>query len=202
MNSLAKIGGNVQTYFQSRTWTVSVLRMVLALLVATTSMAQEAPSAPAFSISGAVRSGRTPIPGATVTATNASSGEKSTTFTDIGGVYTIQEAAAGKYELRVEMPGFAPSTREIVLDSPSGLADLELTLLSHPGPAEALRWRLEPRCGAIPACRKTSGRCRCSLPAVTRPRHTRERRAIVRRAQREEHGGGWHRPGGQASDSA
>src|SRR4029077_4702615 len=39
--------------------------------------------------------------------------------------------AGGKYELRVEMPAFAPSTREIVLADPGTRADLELTLLSR-----------------------------------------------------------------------
>ena len=62
-----------------------------------------------FSITGMVKSGNTPIPGATVTATNSSTEAKTTTSTDINGAYTLQVAAAGKYQLRVEMPAFAPT---------------------------------------------------------------------------------------------
>ncbi len=76
----------------------------------------DAPSAPSsFSITGVVKSGNTPIPGATVIATNSSTEAKTTTSTDINGGYTLQVASAGKYQLRVEMPAFAPSTREIVV---------------------------------------------------------------------------------------
>ncbi len=80
--------------------------IALLLLVAGLSLAQDVPAAPSFSITGVVKSGNTPIPGATVTATNASTQEKTTTSTDVNGAYTLQ-VAGGKYELRVEMPAFA-----------------------------------------------------------------------------------------------
>ena len=79
-------------------------------------MAQDVPAAPTFSITGVVKSGNTPIPGATVTATNSSTQEKTATSTDTNGAYTLQ-VAEGNIELRVDMPAFAPSTREIVLAS-------------------------------------------------------------------------------------
>src|SRR6266851_2311871 len=113
-----------------KTCVVSLRRIALLLLVATTSLAQEAPAAPAFSITGVVKSGNTPIPGATVTTTNSFTQEKATTSTDTNGVYTLQ-VAQGKYELRVEMAAFATGTREIVLGETGTHADLELTLLSR-----------------------------------------------------------------------
>ena len=64
--------------------------IALLLLVAGISLGQDAPSAPGFSIAGIVKSGSTPIPGATVTATNTSTQEKTATSTDINGAYTLQ----------------------------------------------------------------------------------------------------------------
>jgi trimeric autotransporter adhesin len=113
-----------------RTWIVTMRCIALLLLVAGISLAQGVPAAPSFSITGVVKSGNTPIPGATVTAANSSTQEKITTFTDVTGAYTLL-VSGGKYELRVEMPAFAPSTREITLADPSTHTDLELTLLSR-----------------------------------------------------------------------
>lgn len=130
MTSRAKSICGVPTSVAFKTWVVAMRHIALLLLVATTSLAQDAPAAPAFSLTGVVKSGNTPIPGATVTATNSSTQEKTATSTDTNGAYTLQ-LAQGKYELRVEMSAFAPSTREIVLGAPSTHADLELTLLSR-----------------------------------------------------------------------
>jgi hypothetical protein len=130
MTSRAKSIWSALTSVGSKTCVVALRRIALLLLVATTSLAQEGPAAPAFSITGNVKSGNTPIPGATVTATNSSTQEKATTSTDTNGVYTLQ-VAQGKYVLRVEMAAFATGTREVVLGEPSTRADLELTLLSR-----------------------------------------------------------------------
>src|ERR1700732_4068451 len=130
MTRRAKAIGGRPTSVAFRTSVVALRRIALLLLVATTSMAQEAPAAPAFTITGVVKSGNTPIPGATVTATNSSTQEKATTSTDTNGVYTLQ-VAQGKYALRVEMAAFATGTREVVLGEPRTRAALELTLLSR-----------------------------------------------------------------------
>src|SRR6202049_4743847 len=130
MTSRAKSIWSALTSVGSKTCVVALRRIALLLLVATTSLAQEGPAAPAFSITGNVKSGNTPITGATVTATNSSTQEKATTSTDTNGVYTLQ-VAQGKYVLRVEMAAFATGTREVVLGEPSTRADLELTLLSR-----------------------------------------------------------------------
>src|SRR5713226_5365918 len=130
MTGRAKSIWGVPTSVGFKMWVVTMQHIALLLLVTTSSWAQDASAAPAFSITGVVKSGSTPIPGATVTATNSSTQEKTATSTDTNGAYTLQ-VAQGKYELRVEMPAFAPSTREIVQGEPSTHADLELTLLSR-----------------------------------------------------------------------
>src|ERR1700730_5264857 len=111
--------------------------LAILLLVAVCSLAQDVPSAQTFSISGVVKSGNSLIPGATVTASNTGTGEKTATSTDLNGAYTLQVAGGGKYQVRVEMPAFAPVTREIVLEGPTGSANIELTLLSRTQAARA-----------------------------------------------------------------
>jgi trimeric autotransporter adhesin len=130
MTSRDKSFCGVPAFVGLKAWMVALRHIALLLLVAGTTLAQAAPAVPSFSITGIVKSGNTPIPGATVTATSSSTQEKITTSTDVNGTYTLQ-VAGGKYDLRVEMPAFAPSTREIVLADPSTHADLELTLLSR-----------------------------------------------------------------------
>ncbi len=147
MTRLAKGIWGRPTSVAFKTSVVALRRIALLLLVATTSLAQEAPAAPAFSITGVVKSGNTPIPGATVTATNSSTQEKATTSTDTHGVYTLQ-VAQGKYELRVEMAAFATGTREIVLGEPGTRTDLELTLLSRT--QQAARTAAAPNSGREP----------------------------------------------------
>jgi hypothetical protein len=111
----------------------------ILLLAVVCSVAQDVPSAQTFSISGVVKSGNSLIPGATVTASNTATGEKTATSTDLNGAYTLEVAGSGKYQVRVEMPAFAPGTREVVLESPTGSADIELTLLSRTQATRAAR---------------------------------------------------------------
>jgi hypothetical protein len=91
-------------------WLAAVRHLAIVLLVGTSLLAQDAPVIPTVSITGVVKSGNTPIPGATVTAISFSTQEKTATSTDTNGAYTLQ-VAQGKYQLRVEMPAFASSTR-------------------------------------------------------------------------------------------
>ena len=138
MTSRAKSFRGVTPSGGFETWVATVRRLAIVLVVGTSLLAQDTPVIPTFSITGVVKSGNTPIPGATVTATNSSTQEKTATSTDTNGAYTLR-VAQGKYQLRVEMPAFAPSTREIVVGEPSTgqpgdpstRADLELTLLSR-----------------------------------------------------------------------
>src|SRR5215831_1587264 len=63
--------------------------------------------------SGQVTVGGVPVPGATVTA---SAGDKKlVTATDEQGKFSLPDATAGVWTLRVDMLGFEPLTREITV---------------------------------------------------------------------------------------
>src|SRR2546423_1416921 len=86
-----------------------------------------------FEISGTVRSGKTPLPGATVTAANALTGKKFIVATTSNGSYTLSGLPRGHYVVRVEFMGFAVQTQDLVLkpETPSGKFDAELILASR-----------------------------------------------------------------------
>ncbi|HXH66823.1 MAG TPA: TonB-dependent receptor [Candidatus Limnocylindrales bacterium] len=88
---------------------------------------------PSYSISGTARSGKTPLPGATVTASNTLSGNKYSAVTDSEGKFTFAGLVRGRYVLRIEFMGFSLFTQEIVLNptNPSGKLDAELVLASR-----------------------------------------------------------------------
>ena len=97
---------------------------------------QTAPSAPqpaSFEISGTVKSGKTPLPGVTVTAANTLTGKKYSIATALDGSYKFTGLPRGRYVVRVEFMAFAPQTQEIVLkpDTPTGKFDAEMILASR-----------------------------------------------------------------------
>jgi trimeric autotransporter adhesin len=93
---------------------------------------QTAP-APTYEITGTARSGKTPLPGATVTASNTLTGKKYSAVTDGEGTFSFAGIVRGRYVLRIEFMGFSLFTREVVLNpaNPSGKIDAELTLASR-----------------------------------------------------------------------
>ena len=131
MTSRTESDRDVKVSCHPRTWLVAIPATAILLVVAVGALAQTSPAGLSFSISGVVKSGNAAIPGATVTATNSSTGEKVVTSTDLDGTYTLQVTASGKYQLQVEMPAFASGTREVVLDNAGARADIELALLSR-----------------------------------------------------------------------
>src|ERR1035438_3084175 len=64
---------------------------------------------------GVVESGGLPIPGATITATQAD--KKLVTTTDDQGVYAFPELADGTWKIEVEMLGFAKATLDVGIAS-------------------------------------------------------------------------------------
>ena len=87
---------------------------------------QTAAPAQGGTIHGVVRSGNSPLPGATVTATNTLTGDKATTYTDIDGSFTLQVPANGRYVVRSEMPAFAASTQEALINATNHDANVTL----------------------------------------------------------------------------
>ena len=92
-----------------------------------------AAQANSFEISGTVRSGKTPLPGVTVTASNTLTGKKFAVATASNGTYSFTGLARGRYVVRVEFMAFAPLTQEIILkpETPSGKFDAEMILASR-----------------------------------------------------------------------
>jgi trimeric autotransporter adhesin len=116
--------------------------------VATPPAVQDSTAAPqpqTFVISGTIRSGKTPLPGVTVTASNTLTGKKYAVATAANGVYTFSGLPRGRYVVRAEFMGFAAQTQEVVLkpDSPAGKFDSELILAS--------RQQAQPGVGALAA---------------------------------------------------
>ena len=88
---------------------------------------------PTYEISGSARSGKTPLPGVTVTAANTLTGKKYSTATNSEGKFGLSGLTRGRYVVRVEFMGFAAFTEEVVLnpENPSAKVDAELILASR-----------------------------------------------------------------------
>jgi trimeric autotransporter adhesin len=90
-------------------------------------------AAPAYEINGSARSGKTPLPGVTVTAANTLTGKKYAAATNSEGKFGLSGMTRGRYVVRVEFMGFAAFTQEVVLnpENPSAKVDAELILASR-----------------------------------------------------------------------
>ena len=115
--------------------------LFLCLVLVSSAPAQEnAPASPqaaqgpaSYEISGTARSGKTPLPGATITAANTLTGKKVVVVSGPDGKFQLPEMARGRYVVRIEFMGFAVFTQEVVLnpENPVGKIDAELTLASR-----------------------------------------------------------------------
>ncbi len=116
-----------------------LLTFSLLLAVSATCMAQT--SAPASTtiaqtggtIHGTVKSGTTPLPGVSITATNTLTGKKYSTVTDAVGTYSLAIPQNGRYVLKTDFAAFAVTTKEALLNATSHdqQADFVLTLSSR-----------------------------------------------------------------------
>src|ERR1700704_483850 len=95
---------------------------VIALVLVVASQAGRAAS----EHHGQVTVGTVPIPGATVTASQA--GKQVVTSTDQDGAYKFADLADGAWTLKVEMIGFAPVSQDVTVapDSPPSTWELKL----------------------------------------------------------------------------
>jgi trimeric autotransporter adhesin len=99
-------------------------------------ISQSAPAPPpptTFQISGTVKSGKTPLPGVTVTAANTLTGKKLSVASAIDGSFAFKGLPRGRYVIKVEFMGFATSSQEVVVnpDNPTGKVDAQLVLASR-----------------------------------------------------------------------
>jgi trimeric autotransporter adhesin len=86
-----------------------------------------------YGITGVARSGKTPLPGVTVTAANSLTGKKTSTATTSDGKFNLSGLPRGRYVVRVEFMGFAVFTQDVVLnpENPSAKVEAELMLASR-----------------------------------------------------------------------
>src|SRR6185312_12587172 len=93
-----------------------------------------------FIVRGMVKAGSTPLPGATVTASNTLTGKKTSAATDIDGSYSLTLPGRGRYVIKAELAAFAPSTKEVVITpaAPQATVDADLMLASRAQIAAAL----------------------------------------------------------------
>jgi trimeric autotransporter adhesin len=86
-----------------------------------------------YSVHGLVKAGDSPVPGATVTATEKQTGQKAVTWTRVDGTYVLPLSAPGDYTVEVQMTAFAPVQRSVSLTNTGGTAllDMEMSLLSR-----------------------------------------------------------------------
>jgi hypothetical protein len=96
-------------------------------------LAPPSASAPSYEIAGSARSGKTPLPGAAVTAANTLTGKKYAAVTSAEGKFSFSGIARGRYVIRIEFMGFSLFTQELLLNpqNPSPKVDAELLLASR-----------------------------------------------------------------------
>jgi hypothetical protein len=86
-------------------------------------------TAPTYEITGSARSGKTPLPGVTVTAANTLTGKKYVAATNSEGKFSLTGIPRGRYVVRIEFMGFAAFTQEIVLKPESATANVDAELI-------------------------------------------------------------------------
>ncbi len=79
-----------------------------------------------------MKSGTTPVPGATVSATNPATGQKVVGWTQVDGSYKLSVPGDGEYVVRAQMAAFATASVHITVGpaNQSPRADLQILLLS------------------------------------------------------------------------
>ena len=94
---------------------------------------QSSPGSSPRVLTGTVKSGSTPVPGATVSATNPATGQKVVGWTLMDGSYKLQLPGDGEYVVRAQMAAFATAIAHVTVTASSQYphADLQIVLLSR-----------------------------------------------------------------------
>ena len=113
------------------TFRISNIVIFLVALFALPTRAQESPQpvAPVYQITGTVRSGKTSLPGATVTAANTLTGKHFATASSVDGKFEFSGIPRGRYVIRIDFMGFAVFTQEVVLNPENSFAKVDAELL-------------------------------------------------------------------------
>lgn len=93
----------------------------------------QAPALVSSEITGVVKSGKTLLPGVTVTAVNTLTGNKVSVATRFDGSFALKGLRQGRYMVKMQFMGFATQTHEVVLNpqNPIGKVEAELLLASR-----------------------------------------------------------------------
>ncbi|HYK40284.1 MAG TPA: TonB-dependent receptor, partial [Candidatus Eremiobacteraceae bacterium] len=110
---------------------IPALAVFIAVLFGLFTAAQESPQPvpTVYEITGSVRSGKTPLPGATVTAANTLTGKKFAVASGHDGKFSFSGIPRGRYVVRIEFMGFGAFTQEVVLNPENVTARIEAELL-------------------------------------------------------------------------
>ena len=105
------------------------------------------PPAQVRTLQGVVKSGKTPVPGATVTAVNHGTGQKVVGWTQPDGSYKLSLPGDGEYVVRAQMAAFAAAQSRVTVgpSNQNPRLDLEIVLLSR---SEAPQGNTAGRTGA------------------------------------------------------
>src|SRR5207248_10668799 len=98
-------------------------------LATTAAVTQPAAAPKGGEISGAVKSGNTPLPGVSITATNTLTGQKALTSTDYTGRFALNVPSNGRWVIRAELPAFVPATKEALINAANPAAKVELEMI-------------------------------------------------------------------------
>jgi len=124
-----------------RTLSRYLVPMIVVLTACTPLMAQDVPASasPAAAsssaevkggtIRGSVKSGSVPLPGVGVTATNTLTGKKYSTTTDVNGSFSMTIPQNGRYVVKTDLAGFAPATKEALLNASSHDQQIEISMM-------------------------------------------------------------------------
>ena len=86
-----------------------------------------------FIVRGTIKSGVTPLPGVTVTASNTLTGKKVTTASAPDGSFELNLPSRGRYVVKAEQSAFASATKEVVItpEAPQATVDADMMLASR-----------------------------------------------------------------------
>ena len=80
-------------------------------------------------IHGNVKSGSTPLPGVSITATNTLTGKKYSAATDANGAYSMTIPQNGRYVVKTDLAAFAMSTQEALLNATGHDRQVDFSLI-------------------------------------------------------------------------
>ncbi len=105
------------------------------------------PAAQVRILQGVVKSGKIPVPGATVTAVNHGTGQKVVSWTQPDGSYKLTLPGDGEYVVRAQMTAFAAAQSRVTVGpaNQNPRIDLDIALLSR---SESSQGNMQGRTGA------------------------------------------------------